>query len=91
MATTGRIRHDGMGKRVDFCGRSVVTCSQYLSASEILLPHPDRPRVPRTSRERVILHRLTVPVTVHQYNLTLLVTRMHGVGLRLNGPCTQRL
>ena len=30
------VRREGMGKRVNFCARSVVTCDSYIKADEIM-------------------------------------------------------
>ena len=63
---SGRIRREGMGKRVNFCARSVVTCDSYIDADEILVP-------------RAVANRLTYPVVVHAYNIEQLMGRMqHG-------------
>ena len=64
----GRIRREGMGKRVNFCARSVVTCDSYIGADEILVPHH-------------IIHCLTYPLVVHPYNLAGLTARMQAGGV----------
>ena len=60
---SGRIRREGMGKRVNFCARSVVTCDSYINADEIMVPHH-------------IACRLTAPIVVHQFNIKELEQRM---------------
>ena len=62
---SGRIRREGMGKRVNFCARSVVTCDSYIAADEIMVP-------------RNISSRLTYPVVVHPYNIQMLNERMRN-------------
>ena len=62
---SGRIRREGMGKRVNFCARSVVTCDSYIDADEIMVPH-------------AVANRLTYPVLVHAYNLADLTRRMRS-------------
>lgn len=57
-----------MGKRVDFCARSVVTCDSYIAADEILVP-------------RHIVHRLTYPLVVHAYNAAEITARMRAGGV----------
>lgn len=52
-----------MGKRVNFCARSVVTCDSHLSANEVMVP-------------RSIIHRVTTPVVVHAFNRLWLMERM---------------
>lgn len=60
---SGRIRREGMGKRVNFCARSVVTCDSYIDADEIMVPHS-------------IASRLTSPVVVYAFNIADLEARM---------------
>ena len=60
---SGRIRREGMGKRVNFCARSVVTCDSYIDADEIMVPHS-------------IACRLTAPLVVHAYNVEDVERRM---------------
>ena len=52
-----------MGKRVNFCARSVVTCDSYIDADEIMVPHS-------------IACRLTAPLVVHAYNVEDVERRM---------------
>ena len=77
----GRIRREGMGKRVNYCARSVVTCDSHLSAGEIMVPWS-------------IVHRLTAPTLVLAHNLPHLLARMrHGEVLfvqRSTGPGRMR-
>ena len=54
-----------MGKRVNYCARSVVTCDSYIDADEILVP-------------RHIIHRLTYPLVVHSYNIAAVEARMRS-------------
>lgn len=55
-----------MGKRVNYCARSVVTCDAHLSAAEIMVP-------------RSVIHRLTRPVVVNPYNIALMQDELrHG-------------
>jgi hypothetical protein len=54
-----------MGKRVNFCARSVVTCDSYIAVDEIMVPQH-------------IAARLTYPVVVHAWNHHLLTERMQS-------------
>lgn len=72
----GRIRREGMGKRVNFCTRSVVTCDSRIDVDEILIPHN-------------VAARLTYPVSVHAYNLPRprnLMLLCWGYGTDPGGP-----
>ena len=68
LGKAGRIRREGMGKRVNFCARSVVTSDSYIDADEILVP-------------RGVASRLTYPVVVHPYNLERLTARLRAGGV----------
>ena len=67
----GRIRREGMGKRVNYCARSVVTCDSHLSANEIMVP-------------RSVVHRLTVPMVVHSFNRAFLMQLMRQGQVHFN-------
>jgi DNA-directed RNA polymerase beta' subunit len=66
---SGRIRREGMGKRVNFCARSVVTCDSYIDTDEIMVPHnvvarlthPVPTRAPR--RAETVWPRWCIPST----------------------------
>lgn len=52
-----------MGKRVNYCARSVLTCDSYVDADEICVP-------------QAVASRLTYPVVVRPHNLSDLTERM---------------
>ena len=54
-----------MGKRVNFCARSVVTCDSYINADEVMIPY-------------AIASRLTYPVVIHRFNIGDVIERLHN-------------
>ena len=54
-----------MGKRVNFCARSVVTCDSYIDVDEVMIPY-------------AIAGRLTSPVVVHRFNIHEINSRLRA-------------
>lgn len=76
---SGRVRREGMGKRVNFCARSVVTCDSFLEADQIAVP-------------LAVVSRLTQPVVVHAYNAAELAVRLRrGQVLFLQRASAERM
>ena len=61
----GRVRREVMGKRVNFCARTVVTCDSSIGVDEIGVPH-------------AVLQRITQPLPVNSYNLGAVTRLMHA-------------
>jgi DNA-directed RNA polymerase beta' subunit len=61
----GRVRREVMGKRVNFCARTVVTCDSSIGVDEIGVPH-------------AVLQRITQPCPVNAYNLEAVTQMMHA-------------
>ena len=60
----GRVRREVMGKRVNFCARTVVTCDSSIRVDEIGVPY-------------AVLQRITHPCPVNPYNIDEVSRRMH--------------
>lgn len=60
----GRVRREVMGKRVNFCARTVVTCDSSIAVDEIGVPY-------------AVLQRITVPCPVAAYNMQAITRCMH--------------
>ena len=67
-----------MGKRVNFCARSVVTCDSYIKADEIMDQAAFFFCMRLATVPRNIASRLTVPVVIHTYNVRELTRRMNA-------------